>query len=417
MTNPFAPGREIRVGVLGLGGRGMGHAYLLSAMPDVRVTAVCDNYGTRAVDAAQHLQEKFGTRPEPYTDADEMLKAGGFDAVAIITSWQTHMRLAIKALRAGYPVGMEIGAGQSLLECQDLVRTSEETGLPVMPFENCCYGEVETAILHMIQKGMFGTILHCGGGYEHELFDEIGNGDVTHHYRQPHFFHRNAELYPTHEMGPIAKYIGINRGNRILTVSSIASKAVGLREWLHKNRPELGDVNVREGDVVTSMLTCANGETITLMHKCTLPCCYSRQGRVDGTKGLWMENGNLIYLAGITPIPEGVWDHPPEPAAPYYERYRHPLWKAYEEYKNSVTAGAHGGMDYLVDRAWIHSLQKRIAPPLDVYDAVTWMAITVLSEQSVARGGMPQAMPDFTYGAWLTRGPAEGPFALDTLPE
>ena len=37
-------GREIRVGIVGLGGRGRDHLRRLSAMPDVAITAVCDNW-------------------------------------------------------------------------------------------------------------------------------------------------------------------------------------------------------------------------------------------------------------------------------------------------------------------------------------------------------------------------------------
>ena len=40
--------------------------------------------------------------------------------------------------------------------------------------------------------------------------------------------------------------------------------------------------------------------------------------------------------------------------------------------------------------------------PIDVYDAVTWMSITALSEQSIANGSVPVECPDFTRGKWLT---------------
>ncbi len=42
------------------------------------------------------------------------------------------------------------------------------------------------------------------------------------------------------------------------------------------------------------------------------------------------------------------------------------------------------------------------------------MAVTCLSEQSIALGSMPVAVPDFTNGAWLTPRPAhQGRYALD----
>ncbi len=40
-------------------------------------------------------------------------------------------------------------------------------------------------------------------------------------------------------------------------------------------------------------------------------------------------------------------------------------------------------------------------PPIDVYDAAAWMAVTCLSEESVALGGAPVCFPDFTGGKWI----------------
>lgn len=44
-----------------------------------------------------------------------------------------------------------------------------------------------------------------------------------------------------------------------------------------------------------------------------------------------------------------------------------------------------------------------IEPPVDVYDTATYMAVSVLSEQSTAAGGMPVAFPDFTERKYLER--------------
>ncbi len=415
-------GPTVRIGVIGLGGRGRDHVKRFAAMKDVAVTAICDNWQPN-IDRT--LEEYFtgpdalypdATRPATTLQYQELLERSDIDAVCVFTSWETHMRIAMDAMLAGFPTCMEIGAGQSLDECAELCRVSRRTGKPVMPLENCCYDEKEMAILNMVKKGVFGELVHCRGAYCHDLRDEVGLGDRQHHYRQPHFFHRNGELYPTHEMGPIAKYLSIGRGNRIISVSSIASNARGLGLWLAKNRPDLAGVRPTEGDVVTSMLKCANGETILLTHDCTLPRPYSRGGCVQGTKGIWQEDGNLIFLENRTNSAKESFAHKFEDAAPYLEEYDHPLWKTYRDAESRLVVGGHGGMDYLVDRAWIESVQDGVEPPLDCYDAATWMAITVLSEQSVAMGGMPQAMPDFTNGAWLTRGPVPGMWSCDQIP-
>jgi hypothetical protein len=58
-------------------------------------------------------------------------------------------------------------------------------------------------------------------------------------------------------------------------------------------------------------------------------------------------------------------------------------------------------MDYLVLRAFVESVANQDPTPIDVYDAATWMAVTTLSEQSIALGSAPVSCPDFTNGKWM----------------
>ena len=82
------------------------------------------------------------------------------------------------------------------------------------------------------------------------------------------------------------------------------------------------------------------------------------------------------------------------------EEYKHPLWQEYEKFG---LRGGHGGMDYLVLKSFIESIQDDTVPPIDVYDMAAWMSITALSEESVAMGSLPVPIPDFTSGKWLDR--------------
>ena len=394
-------GQTVRLAVLGLGSRGAGQLETLLEMQDVDVTAVCDVYDDRTEAGAQAVLAARGHRPFATTVAEEAIDRSDVDAVVIMTSWETHIPLAVFALGCGKRVALEVGGATSVEECWQLVRASERTGIPVMLLENCCYGEKELTLLRMIHEGVFGTIVHCAGAYSHDLRGEIGNGDINRHYRQRHFLHRNGELYPTHELGPIANHLNINRGNRMVALTAMASKACGLHEWLTEHRPgtPLATAQVNEGDVVTTLIRCANGETIQLTHDCTLPRFYSRGGVIRGTKGMWMEDGRLIFIEGRTPVIEDDWEHHPESDAKYMEEYMHPLWRAYRDFG---IRGNHDGMDYLVLRAFIESVQNQTEPPIDVYDAAAWMSITCLSEASIAMGSAPVEIPDFTGGRWVT---------------
>lgn len=388
-------GRTLQVGVLGLGSRGIPQLKVIHSMADVKVCAVCDVYEDRVQAGLEIAKDALGVQ-----DYREVLKMPQIEAVFIFTDWLSHIPIAIEAMKAGKEVAMEVGGAATVEDCWRLVRTAEETGRQCMLLENCSYGVNEMAIINMIRQGKFGEIVHCEGAYAHDLRDEIGNGDINRHYRQQNFLHRNAELYPTHELGPIAQYLRLGRGNRMVTLCSMASKAVGLHEWLQKNRPgtALADARVNEGDIVTTLISCANGQTIVLSHDCTLPRPYSRRNVVRGTKGCWYEDGHMMYIEGETPQPEHHWTHVGESDERLLKEYRHPLWKAYDEYGQR---GGHDGMDYLVLRAFIEAIQNHTPVPIDVYDTAALMCVTPLSEQSIAMGGTPVPVPDFTSGGWV----------------
>ena len=408
-------GRTIRIGVVGLGGRGMGQMATLLDMEDVEVAAVCDLYEDRAKAGFDLVKAMGGREPAVHADYRALVERPDIEAVVITSSWTSHTPIAVAAMQAGKYAAMEVGGAASLEECWQLVRVSEQTGRPCMMLENCCYNREEMALLNMVKQGVFGELIHCQGGYEHDLREEICMGDVNRHYRRENFTHRNGDLYPTHELGPIAKWLNINRGNRMVSLTSMASKSRGLPLWMEEHRPGDPVPPFAQGDIVTTMIQCAHGETILLIHDCSLPRPYSRGGRLQGTRGIWMEDNKSICIEGLTEHNDS-WDHFPwEPFEKYIDRFEHPLWKAYADFG---LRGGHGGMDYLVLRSFVESVQNGVQTPIDVYDTAAWMAVTCLSEQSVAMGGMPVPVPDFTGGRWIGREqPVPGMFALDDVYE
>lgn len=406
-------GREIKIGIIGLGARGYTQLKLLATMPDIRIQAICDLIQDRVDRADVYLKGINRADVHGYTDVSTMFERENIEAVIIMTSWETHIPLAVQAMKKGIIPGMEVGGASSIQECWELVKTSENTRIPCMMLENCCYGQIEMTLLNMVKRGLFGALVHCEGGYEHDLREEIGKGDIDYHYRQRHFLHRNGELYPSHELGPISSYLNLNRGNRMVSLVSVSSKGVGLSEWLKENRkdkPALQNSRVTQGDIVNTIISCSNGETILLTHDCTLPRPYSRGGRIQGTKGIWMEDNRSIYIDGRSPVDPNYWTHRWESDESYMHEYEHPLW---QDYRKSGIQGGHDGMDFLVLRAFIEAIQQKTPFPIDVYDAASWISVTPLSESSIVKGGITVEVPDFTNGLWLNqREGAHGNYVL-----
>ena len=213
----------------------------------------------------------------------------------------------------------------------------------------------------------------------------------------------NCENYPTHELGPIAKVLNINRGNRMVSLTSTASCARGLNEYLKREKGEEYDITnfpFAQGDVVNTVIKCAHGQTIYLVLDTTLPRYYSRNFTVRGTKGMFREENRSVFLDGVHNKYDFDWKPMWNNVGEYREEYDHPIWK---KFLNDGVRGGHGGMDTLVFDAFFGALMEGRPMPIDVYDMAAWMCITALSEQSIALGGAPVAIPDFTNGAWTNR--------------
>ena len=121
---------------------------------------------------------------------------------------------------------------------------------------------------------------------------------------------------------------------------------------------------------------------------------------------MYTEERKVLYFTGME---EEIENNEEE----MFERYDHPLQKEY--YKTGVRGG-HGGMDWLVCRAFVESVKQGTNTPIDAYDTILWMSIAPLSEMSIAKGGAPVSVPDFTKGKWIHREPiVTGKYCLDEV--
>lgn len=410
---------KIKVVMIGVGLRGQNHLELLLKRNDVELVAICD-IDDRMLTMSKAIVAKSGKPMPKIFTGDEnawrrMLELKGIKAVIISTPWELHKPMIIGAIDAGIKyVGSEVSLGINLQDHWDVVHAAEKGNAQVMMLENVCYRRDVLAALNMVRQGVFGEMIHFQGGYQHDLrevkfndgvnpyghgveFGEKGFSEAK--WRTNHSVHRNGDLYPTHGVGPIAQCIDINRGNRFLKLNSFSTKSRGLHNYIVEkggaNHPN-AKVNFRLGDIVTTTIDCANGETIILQHDTNLPRPYSLGFRFQGTKGLWMDVNKSIYVEGISK--PHAWDNAKE----WLEKYDHPLWK---KYGNDAQGAGHGGMDFFVINAFIESAKRNLPTPLDVYDAATWSAITPLSEQSIELGNETVEFPDFTGGKWMSRKP------------
>ena len=395
--------KKITAIVIGAGSRGMGYVRNAKSFPDLYdIVAVADPVECRR----NYVRDLYNIPEERvYTDYREMLEMSNMDAIFIATAWESHVEISIAAMKKSVAVALEVGGAYSVEALWEMVRVQESTKTPFMLMENCCFGRDELLVTSMVRDGLFGDIVHCHGAYSHYLCDEVAGGDQNRHYRLRNYLHRNCENYPTHELGPIAKIFNINRGNRMISLVSVASRAAGMEDHIKENAdkyPELVGKKFMQGDIVNTIITCADGSTISLKLDTTLPRSYSREFTVRGTRGMYEQNTNTVYLKGQPECfePAVFYERNLNNAKAYEEKYLPQAWKEISD--EQIKAG-HGGMDHVEFCVFVDCLKNGKEMPIDVYDAAAWMAITALSETSVAQGGMPQHIPDFTDGKWVLR--------------
>ena len=409
VMNLVAPSLDtVRVGLIGVGERGVGFVRHFCNIDGARITAICDTEQLALDRAATIMSELGEAAPVLYTGDDyayrKLLDRGDVDIVVIATPWRWHAIMAAEAMESTKHAFVEVPAIASVDEAWWLVETSERTRMNCMMLENVCYGRAELMVLNMVRQGIFGELLHGEAAYIHELRWQMKEIErKTGSWRT--FWHakRNGNLYPTHGLGPIAQYMGINRGDKFEYMNSMSSAAVGRAAYARREFPADHDRNRLDyiaGDMNTSLIRTSMGRTIMVQHDTTTPRPYSRHNLIQGTNGVFAGFPDRIALEVSGADSYHEWDND---MTKWQARYDHPLWV--QMGRRAEQQGGHGGMDHLMCWRLVECLRN--GEPLDqnVYDAAAWSVIGPLSADSVADRGNSKPIPDFTRGDWRNTEP------------
>lgn len=399
---PFEPRDVARIGLIGVGGRGESLLRDLLAIDGVQITALCDILPARTAHGAQ-LVRASGQEAAPalFDGSDriweDLVARDDLDIVYIATPWTWHVPMAVGAMRQGKHAAVEVPAATTLDDCWTLVDVSEKTRRHCVMLENCCYGYNEMLVLNLVKAGKLGRLTHGECAYIHDLRELLLSDEGEGLWRRHPHLQLDGNLYPTHGLGPVANYLGINRGDRFEYLVSMSSQEAGLTEYrdahLAPNDPKRQE-RYRTGDMNTSLIKTALGRTVMLQHDVVSPRPYSRINMISGTQGTFADYPARLMLEGQ---PEGdQWTG----LDGYKAEFESPLWARVGELARKL--GGHGGMDFIMNYRMVQCLREGLVPDMDVYDAAAWSAPGPLSVTSVQKGSKPVHVPDFTRGAWRT---------------
>ena len=309
-------------------------------------------------------------------------------------------------MKHGKHVVVEVPFARTLEEYWAIVDTAEQTQRHCMMLENCIYHDYLLAVKNMIDSGLFGEPVYVEGAYLHDLRDLHfeKRADNWRLYKGSDKMQFGGNTYPTHGLGGPAFWLGINHGDRMLTINSVSTGCFATRDYVARKFGKDDPLAQRYfgSDINTSMVRTAKDKVIVLYHATNSPGPYSLGYKLIGTRGYthaYPKNAfsfdpNAHQLISV------------EAVKALLAKYRHAVYNQFVEFSDVL--GGHGGIDFLVVSAFFEALRAGTRPPIDVYDAAAWMSITALSEMSIAKGSMPVDIPDFTRGKWYMRNDIDG---------
>lgn len=407
----------VRVGFVGLGMRGPGAVERFTYIDGVAINALCDKYLERAECCQAYLDRAGMPRAKVYSGDEgykQLCESDDIDLVYIATPWQLHVDVAVYAMEHGKHVAIEVPSANTVEECWQLVDAAERNRVHCMILENCCYDHFELTTLNMVQKGLFGEIIHAEGAYIHNLepYWEHYADNWRLEYNQAH----NGDVYATHGIGPCCQALDIHRGDRLDYLVAMSTKSINGTKL---TKELMGKEECKQGDQINTLIRTANGCTIDMQHNVMTPRPYSRMYQLVGTEGFankYPVQGytfKLDQLKSVATDKNGMpdieaLDHhsfaPADVAIEMTKRYRHPVQLQpvngvpLQDY--SLSIGGHGGMDFIMDYRLVYCLRNGLPLDMDVYDAAEWSSMGELTRISIENGSKPVKVPDFTRGEW-----------------
>ena len=435
------PMKKIRVGMIGVGGRGIGAVQRIAQIPGCEITAISD-INPAMLDRAQKWLVDHG-----YPKAKEWSRNGDEDAwkglcdsdivdvVYSVTPRTLHCPINVYGMDHGKHVLQEVPGAFNLEECWATVEAAERNRRHCMMLENCTYGEAEMLAFNLIHKGKLGDIVQAEVGYTHDQRSLQYNPRDGRFWRLTRHLNQHGNYYPTHGLVPAGRCLDINRGDRFDYLVAMESKSAGFEEFGRMNFPaddRAVDMNgksfnrhsakMTKGDVTMCLMRTVNGRQIVLKHDVCNPCPYDRGSHYIGSRGVFRgitfpETAADAYKMG-SPCRFGWIDGPKGAVEDFFdfdkamklrEEFKHPFWKVAGEMSKKV--GGHGGMDFIMDLRWAYCLQNGLPLDTDVYDLATYSSIVELSERSINAHSAAIDFPDYTRGGWKTA----KPFTVDEI--
>lgn len=365
--------KKIKVGILGVGGRGkVFHKNVLANNGEIVAACdVCEEYLAKA-------KEKWGDQVSTYTDFDEMLEHSDIDLVVLSNYFHEHAPYAIKALKKNIHVLSECTSNATMAEGVALVRAAEESKAFYMISENYPFMRHNSEIKKLYDRGDLGRVIYGEAEYNHPISPH-NLGEMkslcpsSKHWR----YTIPRTYYITHSLAPLMHITG-SIPKRVIALPATLDTPITYDGGITRGVLERAAIIMTQND--DGSVFRVTGTASFGGHECST--------RVCGTKAQMesLRDGSHKVL-----VHYNEWDRPE--GLETDEISFVPEWP--EEDREHIIAAGHGGGDFIVIREIFRAIRENKKPCFDEYFATTMASVAILGHRSLLENGTPYDIPDF----------------------
>ena len=385
---------EIRIGLFGLGRRGLHWLRLLQRIEGYRITAIGDMFPALHERALSELDNRDGVTV--YAEYQDLLADRNVDAVALVVRCEEQGAMAAQALEAGKHVNAEVPAAHTMEDCWRIVTAQERSGLVYLLAEQTRYAGFFMAWRDIVQQGRLGHVTYCEGEYVaykgtlryHQDWKSgqfVYPKDLADHPdARPTWIHLGAPIHHLpHDLSPILMVLD----DRVARVTAMSTRA---RSYAH---PELN-----KPDIQVALMKTEKDTLLRMLCGFTQPAPPKRDHhhyQIIGTGGCletgrssreraksWFADSQMHDMADVD------WRYERTDATPQSR-------PSPEARRVQALASGHHGMDYYVHTAFRDAVLGVGPLEFDVYKAVDTAAPAILALDSINQGSVPLEVPDF----------------------
>lgn len=345
--------KPLKVGLVGLTGRGRGYGGLLTVDPRTEIRSLCDTESENLAGAAEHFDLPDAQCFEDY----ESFLESDIDIVVIGTPMPMHAEQCTKALALDKHVLCEVTAGTSVQECEQVFDAVKRSKGLYMLAENCCYFHFVQQCSTIIHDGAIGNIFYAEAEYVHEIQDRVIDPDTG----KPCWRANRPPLhYCSHSLGPILMFLD----DHIVK----ATGAGTARDIIEDVGP--GAINMQVGLFETSQ-----GTIIKLLRSSLAPGPYHLFYSVYGTKGFLetprhsqSDKGMRFSQGGELETMDCLLSDPDAP--------------------EGATKGGHGTSEHYLARDFLDAIEGHTEPPIAVTQAMDMSLPGIVAHEAAMKGSV-----------------------------